>query len=117
MSFQHAVQVAINDYFDDYQKTVQENGNPCDFTEIEKAVNEDLADKGFYKFEIDSIIIGDPTQETSYKFMAYYICLYADWTTIDELTKLIEEHHLLDKNDFDEDDINNIFKQREHIDY
>lgn len=113
MSFQKQVKIAIDSYIYDYKKSLETNSE----LELQEAIQDDLLDKNFTEEEIKEILDGQLNKETSYKFLAYFMLLYADWTTANELMNLIEEHSLLDLDEFSEDDIDNITLQQHNIDF
>ena len=125
MSFQKQVKLAIDAYINDWKNVVESYidnhyENSLEITSephIQEAIYEDLLDKNFTKEEINEILDSHPSQVTSYKFLAYFILLYHDWTTSNELMNLIKNHLVLNLDEFSEDDINNIVLQRNNVNY
>ena len=106
----------LNGYIDDY-KTVaiprlglsSDDGRDWlkDKTLL-RVISEDLYDKGFVKSEINEIISMNISNETSYRLVAYLISLFDEFTTIDELKKVIDEHPDLDLDDFIDTDLDKL---------
>lgn len=111
---------AINSYKDDYYYVAQERLGAIHpdadireddiLTELESIVKEDLNDKGFTKEEIEEILEQNLTKETAYKFMAYFISLYDEAYTVEEVKSVIDNHPDLDIEEFDEVDFEEIDK-------
>lgn len=115
----------VDSYLDDYIKVAKEQLNTNedrdwlrdkDFIEI---IENDLSDKGFSKQEINEILNNNKSKETSYKIVAYCLCLLMDYTNIKELKECIKEYVKEDyiENDFSEDDLKQVLRYREIIDY
>lgn len=113
MSFQRQIKIAIDSYINDYKKSLDTTSE----LEIQEIIQDDLLDKNFTEEEVKELLDNQPNKETGYKFLAYFMLLYNDWTTSNELMNLIEEHPLLDLDEFSEEDIDNIMLQQTNIDF
>lgn len=111
---------AINSYKNDYYFVAQEKLSAIHpdadireddiLVELESIVKEDLDDKGFTKEEIEGILEQNLTKAIAYKFMAYFISLYDEAYTAEEVKSVINEHPDLDIEEFDEVDFEEINK-------
>lgn len=105
--------IALNRYFNgilqnDLDSALAEFGETTENV-LEEIAEADLVDKGFTDEEIDQIICRQLNKETAYKFMAYFILLYTDFNSSNELMNVIEEHPDLSLDEFNEEDIDSIF--------
>ena len=110
---------ALNSYKSDYYNVAQDtlssihpdaNITESDIlNEMELIIKEDLADTGFTEEEIEQVLEQSLDNDVAYKFMAYFCSLYNDYTSSNELMKLIEENQDLDLDEFTEEDIDEIF--------
>lgn len=110
------VNIALNRYYNDFYSVLDE---PEDTIEqvLEEIVTNDLEDKGFTDEEIEQILGRQLNKETAYKFMAYFILLFTDFNSSNELMKVIEEHPDLSLDEFDEEDIDSIFLVSNKVDF
>ena len=111
-NFYRQVKRAIVSYKNDLNSSLSDELKD---SALNTLVTEDLLDKGFSKDEVDEIVSQDISKDTSYKFMAYYLYLIDSYNNINEMTNLIKESYDLNIEEFDEDDLNNIFKYKDYF--
>ena len=80
-----------------------------------KIIRSDLEDKGFSGYEKWEFITGNIRTQTAYKILAYIYSLINEYDTIDELVSIIRESNS-NIADFENEDINQIFKSSKSLD-
>lgn len=112
-NFYRQVKRAIISYKNDLNSSLSDELKD---TALDRLIMEDLVDKDFSNDEANEIINQDLSKDTSYKFMAYYIYLINPYNTMNEMINLIKESYDVNIEEFDEDDLNNIFKYKNSFD-
>lgn len=80
-----------------------------------KLIKNSLEDKGFSGYERWEFITGNIRTQTAYRILAYIYSLINKYDTIDELVSIIRKSNS-NLADFENEDINQIFKSSESLD-
>lgn len=84
--------------------------------EFHEMIEEDLLDHGFDEDETYAIINWRLTLTLKYKLLAYLYIITGPFDTIEELKDVIIGSFYSDYKEFTQEDIENIYKQRDKID-
>ena len=112
------------DYIEDYIIVLDEQGNyddPRDIigsNELIETITSDLEDKGFTKEDCNAIVnnFDGLDHQIIYKLIAYLLWLFDEYTSIEELKAVINEHYDTDIDNYTDEDLEEIIKARNKLD-
>lgn len=107
----------LNVLIDEGTISESEANDYVDSRELNEMIFEDLTDKNFNYHEVNEIIMQQGSNDTMYKFLAYFIATESEYNSVDELKYIIETSSYHDITNYTLEDFNNIFEAYKKIDF
>lgn len=107
----------LNVLIDEGTISKSEADDYVDSRELNEMIFEDLTDKNFNYHEVNEIIMQQGSNDTMYKFLAYFIATESEYNSVDELKYIIETSSYHDITNYTLEDFNKIFEAYKKIDF
>ena len=107
----------LNVLIDEGTISESEANDYVDSRELNEMIFEDLTDKNFNYHEVNEIIMQQGSNDTMYKFLAYFIATESEYNSVDELKYIIETSSYHDITNYTLEDFNKIFEAYKKIDF